>query len=92
MTPEQAEIHALQALGWLTSQEELLPLFMGSTGASANDLRARATEPEFQIAMLDFVMMDDAWVVQMCDALSWPYEQVHVVRQSLPGGAQVHWT
>ena len=92
MTPEQAEIHAIQALGWLTSQEELLPVFLGSTGASVDDLRARATEPEFQIALLDFIMMDDAWVVQMCDALNWPYEQVQVVRQSLPGGAQVHWT
>ena len=92
MTPKQAEIHALEALGWLAGQDDLLPVFMGATGASADDLRARATDADFLISVLDFVLMDDAWVIQMGDALGWEYERVQQVRYALPGGAEVHWT
>lgn len=92
MTPENAEICALQAFAWLISQEELLPVFLGSTGASRDDLRERVTEPGFQVSVLDFILMDDAWVVSACDALGWPYEQIQTVRMALPGGGDVHWT
>lgn len=89
---ESAETLALQALGWLAGHEELLPVFLGSTGASEQDLKMRATEPVFLGAVLDFLMMDDGWVVAFCDAKSLPYGQIYTARQSLPGGDQVHWT
>lgn len=89
---DAAETQALRALAWLAGNEELLPVFMGATGASGSDLRARAGEPEFLVSVLDFLMMDDAWVIAFCDAHGLPYDSVLQARNALPGGAQVHWT
>lgn len=92
MSPEQAETFALALLGWLAGNEELLPVFLGSTGAALTDVRAGASDPQFLGALLDFVMMDDAWVIAACDALNVPYETLQTARAALPGGQQVHWT
>ncbi len=92
MKPEQAETIALAALGWLVSNEELCPVFLGSTGASVDDLKTQASEPEFLASVLEFLTMDDAWVMQVCDVHSWPYETLLQARYALPGAQQVHWT
>ena len=92
MTPEAAQTVALKALAWLAGEEEILPVFLGATGASAQDLRARAEDPEFLGALLDFLTMDDAWVMAFCDAAGLPYEAPLAARQALPGGALPHWT
>ncbi|WP_454275208.1 DUF3572 domain-containing protein [Roseovarius sp. MBR-154] len=92
MQQESAETIALQALGWLAGNEELLPVFLGATGASEADMRSRATEPEFLGAVLDFLMMDDAWVVGFCDSQGLSYETPMMARAALPGGARMSWT
>jgi hypothetical protein len=89
---DQAEVIALRALAWLMSNDELLPVFMGATGAAEADLRANAADPEFLGSLLDFLTMDDAWVVQFCDQAGLSYETPMMARMALPGGAQVHWT
>ncbi|MEM8692097.1 MAG: DUF3572 domain-containing protein [Pseudomonadota bacterium] len=91
-TQESAETLALRALAWLITQEELLPVFLGSTGASEADVRAGASDPAFLGALLDFLMMDDAWVVAFCDTQAVSYDQPQAARAALPGGDQVHWT
>ena len=91
-TPEAAETLALDALAWLVSQDELLPVFLGATGASADDLRARASDPEFLGAVLDFLCMDDAWVVAFCDQAGLRYDRPMMARACLPGGETLHWT
>ena len=92
MSPNSAETLALQALAWLAASEELLPVFMGASGATVDDFRARTAEPEFLCSVLDFITMDDAWVVEFCTAHGHPYEAPMRARQTLPGGGQVHWT
>jgi len=92
MQQKQAEIRALSVLGWLVSNEELLPVFLSATGASETDLRLRAEESEFLGSVLDFLMMDDAWVISYCDSQSLPYEILMQARQALPGGQDVSWT
>ncbi|WP_428542241.1 DUF3572 domain-containing protein [Profundibacter sp.] len=92
MDNKQAEVRALSVLIWLVGNEELLPVFLGATGASESDLRARAGESEFLGSVLDFVMMDDAWVMAYCDGEGLPYETLMRARQALPGGADVNWT
>lgn len=89
---DAAETLALKSLSWLVAQEELLPVFLGASGASEADLRARAADPEFLGSVLDFLMMDDAWIIAFCDAGSVPYEHPMLARAALPGGAQIHWT
>jgi hypothetical protein len=92
MNAERAEIIALQALAWLVGNEELCPVFLGASGSSAHDLRARATDPAFQASVLEFITMDDAWVVAFCDSAGLAYDLPLRARYALPGAEQVNWT
>ncbi|MDB2578302.1 DUF3572 domain-containing protein [Tateyamaria sp.] len=92
MLRESAEVIGLKALGWLAANEELLPVFLGSTGASEADVRAGISDPNFLGALLDFIMMDDAWITSFCDAEGLAYDQPMMARMALPGGEQMHWT
>jgi len=89
---EAAETLALKALAWLVTNDDLLPVFLGSTGASEGDLRAQASDPAFLGSVLDFLMMDDAWIIAFCDAHDIAYEHPMFARAALPGGEQVNWT
>lgn len=92
ISANSAETLALDALGWLVGNEELLPVFLGATGASAQDLRDRAGETEFLTSVLDFLMLDDAWIVGFCDAKSVPYDLPGQARSVLTGESETHWT
>jgi hypothetical protein len=92
MKQESAEMVAVQALGWLAGNDDLLPVFLGATGVTADDLRARAADPAFLGSVLEFLMQDDAWVIAFCDNIGVPYETPMQARVALPGGEQVHWT
>ena len=87
-----AETVALTALGWLAGNDELLPVFLGATGATEDDLRAGAADPGFLGAVLDFLTMNDVWVMAVCDHAGLGYDLPMTARQALPGGGQVHWT
>lgn len=89
---ENAEVLALRVLGWLAANDTLFPVFQGASGVSDEDIRAGAGDPAFLGALLDFVLLDDAWVVACCDALGLGYDSLQQARQALPGGEQVHWT
>jgi hypothetical protein len=92
MMPERAETVALEALGWIAGNDDLLPVFLGASGASEADLRAGAGDPAFLGAVLEFLCMDDAWVIAFCDARGLAYTDPQAARQALPGGGEVHWT
>jgi hypothetical protein len=89
---DSAETIALQALSWLAANEEVLPVFLGATGASIGDLSRQAADPEFLGSVLDFILMDDAWVMAFCDTVSLPYTAPMQARAVLPGGQSLHWT
>lgn len=92
LTRETAETVALQALGWLAGNEELMPVFLGSTGASVDDVKRQAGDPAFLGSVLDFIMMDDNWVIDCAASAAMPPERIMQARQSLPGGEQINWT
>ncbi len=95
MTPlsqDSAELLAIEALSWLVGNDELLPVFLGATGAGEQDMRARAKDPEFLASVLDFLLMDDAWITAFCDSADYAYDSPIRARAALPGGAQVNWT
>jgi hypothetical protein len=92
LSQNAAEQVALKAIVWLAGNDELLPVFMGSTGADEAAFREGVTDPDFQASVLDFLMMDDSWVMAFCDLERLPYERLMQARAALPGGAQMHWT
>ena len=89
---DNAETVGLQAVAWLAANDDLLPVFQGATGASEEDFRQGLSDPCFQGSVLDFLLMDDAWIVAFCDAQDLPYDLPMRARAMLPGGEQVHWT
>ncbi len=92
ISAESAETMALQALGWLVADEDLLSVFMGATGVGQDDIKARAGDADFLGSVLDFMMMNDAWVMAFCDTHGLGYELPMQARAALPGGEQVNWT
>ena len=92
VSQEVAETVALKALAWLVTQEEVCSVFMGATGASVDDLRDRAADSEFLGSVLEFITMDDSWVVSFCDAAELPYELPMQAAAMLLGTARTHWT
>ena len=92
ISANSAETLALNVLGWLVGNDELLPVFLGATGASEQDLRDRAGEAEFRGSVLDFLLRDDSWVIAFCDANSVPYEEPGQARAALSGISDMHWT
>ena len=92
MTSDDAEIYALKAANWLLSNQELLDLFMGSSGVSENTIKSDIQNTVFLVAVLDFLLLDDKWVMEACDAMKLQPELMQTARLFLPGGDQVNWT
>jgi hypothetical protein len=89
---DSAETVGLVCLSWLIGNDDLLPVFMNATGASEADLRAGAGDPGFLASVLDFLLMDDAWILACCAAQGLPNDAPMRARAALPGGVDMHWT
>ena len=92
MTEDQAQVLAMNALGWMASQDDVLEQFLGASGTDIATLKVSAGQAETQIAILDFLMMRDDWIQSFCSQENLPYEAPMQARHSLPGGADTHWT
>ncbi|MBS1304021.1 DUF3572 domain-containing protein [Loktanella sp. SALINAS62] len=92
MTPEHAEIVALQALAHVVADQELSAAFMGPNGLAPQDMRAGASDTAFLAALLDFLCQRDDWVVAFCDVHGHAYDVPMLARYALPGNEQVNWT
>ncbi len=79
-------------LGWLATDDERLGAFLALSGASADDLRVRAADPEFLGFLVDFVLQDEDALVTFCDATGHPYDAPQRARLLLPGGDVPDWT
>lgn len=92
MNSERAVLIGLQALGWLASQDEHWPVFLGATGAAASDARDRAQDPTFLSSVLEFLTSSDEMVMVFCDEVGLKYEDPLHARYALPGSERVEWT
>lgn len=92
MTRPQAEAFAAEVLGWLAEDHARIGAFLATTGMDPSQLRGAAGEPGFLLAVLDFLMADEALLIDCCRSLNVPATDPAAARASLPGGEQVHWT
>ena len=92
MTADRAETIALTAFAWLLAQDELRGVFLGATGASPEDLRAAASDPATLTGVLDFLAMNDAWLIDFCRDEGVGPEEPMTARAVLAGPAETHWT
>ena len=66
--------------------------FLGSTGCSSDELRTRASDPEFLGFVLDFLMQDEAALLAFCETSGLQPDRPIRARAALPGGDLPHWT
>ncbi len=92
MTQAQAELFATEILGWLAGDHARICAFLATTGMTPDALRGAAGEPAFLLAVIDFLMADEALLLACCAALDAPATMPAAARAALPGGATVHWT
>jgi Protein of unknown function (DUF3572) len=85
MTPENAEILALEGLGWLAGDGEAIARFLNLSGIDPADLRQAAGEPGTAVAVLDFLLADDALLVAFCEQARISPKQLPAARQALGG-------
>ena len=64
----------------------------GASGVISEDFRTDNLSQEFLISILDFVLMDDSWVISCSKFLKTDPSQIQNIRVSLEGGQQVNWT
>ena len=60
MTEDRAETIALAALGFLATDDARLQAFMVNTGLTIEDLKARATDREVMVSVLDAILEDES--------------------------------
>lgn len=92
MKQDQAEVIALQALGFVAGNDELAPVFLTASGADPHDLATRAQDPFFLASVVDFLLGDEALVLAFCDATGLAYDVPMRARMALPGGDVPDWT
>ena len=85
MSPENAEILALQGLGWLAGEPEDLPKFLNLSGLDAADLRQAAGTPEMNVAILDHLLAHEDLLVRFCESADVPPKDLHLARHVLGG-------
>jgi Protein of unknown function (DUF3572) len=85
MTLEGAQLLGLKALGFVANSDGALERLMELSGLDALTLRQRAGEPEVLASLLDFLLADEALLVEFCEAESVDARDVHMARHLLGG-------
>lgn len=85
MTPENAEILALQGLGWLAGDPEELQKFLNLSGVDGAALREAAGTPEMGVAILDYLLGHEELLLRFCDSTDVPPRELHLARHVLGG-------
>lgn len=68
MTLAAAETLALKALNWLGSRTDDLGRFLTTSGLDAPALRARASDRDLLLAVVDYVLMDEKLAINFCES------------------------
>jgi hypothetical protein len=89
---EAAELTGLEALAWIAAQPELAGRFLDAAGATAEQMRTRAPDPEFLGFVLDFLLSDEAALVTFARDAGIAPDRPLRARAALPGGELPNWT
>jgi hypothetical protein len=84
-TPENAEILALEALGWLAGEEDGFQMFMEQSGIDPGTLRQAADSPGMAVAVLDFLLAHEDLLLRFCESASTSPKSLHLARHRLGG-------
>jgi hypothetical protein len=92
VSAEDAEAMAIQILGWLIGQPDLLNRFMALVGVDAGSIRRAAAEPGFLAAVTGFVMAHEPTLLAFCAENDVQAERVAACYHALAGPESESWT
>ncbi len=76
---------ALNLIGFIASDEDRLERFLALSGILLMDLKTRAANPDFQGFVLDYVLQDEALLIDFSTATGKRAENIQLARFALPG-------
>jgi len=88
--PENAQALAIQALGFVAGDPELLPRFLSISGIEAHSIRQAAREPGFLAGVLQFIVAHEPTLLRFCEESGIPPQRVTAALQALPFGDDRH--
>ncbi len=91
MTPEQAEILALQALAFVAGDEKMISALQAQSGLAPDSLKDNLENSALLGSILDFLLEDERRLVACCEANEWELELVGQARRALPGNTSGIW-
>ena len=87
---ENAEALAIQALGFVATDPELLPRFLAITGIEVQSIRQASQEPGFLAGVLQFIVAHEPTLLRFSEASGIPPQQVTAALRTLPFGDESH--
>lgn len=81
-----AEQIAVQALGFLASDPQLLNRFLALTGIQASQIRAAAQEPGFLAGVLTFFLAHEPSLMLLSEAIEVEPAAIRAAARALPSG------
>jgi hypothetical protein len=90
LTRESAETIAIEALGFVAADPELLPRFLAITGIEAQAIRQAAREPGFLAGVLQFILAHEPTLLKFSEASGLAPATVAGALRRLPLGDDRH--
>ena len=84
---EEAEILAINALGFLASDSERLQRFIDLSGLDVAAIRAGASNPAFLGGILDHLLADESLLLIFAEEQQVRPERIADLRRKLPGAS-----
>lgn len=92
MNREEAEAIAIEALGFVAADPQLLPRFLAITGIEASAIRRAAGEPGFLAGVLQFVLAHEPTLMAFAQSSQRAPQTVATALTVLPFGDGIHET
>ena len=83
ITPEKAEILALEALAWLAGKPDGIARFLTISGLDAADLRRAVGDRDLLGSVLDFLLVNEPLLLEFCQDASILSKAIHMARHAL---------
>jgi hypothetical protein len=87
---ENAEALAIQTLGFVAADPELLSRFLAISGIEAKSIRHAAREPGFLAGVLQFILAHEPTLMRFSGETGIPPQDVSAALRALPFGDDRH--
>lgn len=88
---QASEEMAIQALVWLSAQEEMMSRFLALSGVTIDSIRMASQDPGFLGGIIDFILGHEPTLIEFCQASGISPETVVASGRALNGETGDTW-